>query len=172
MKTLQRLVLTLIKIYDLALLLNSLCIVIPHTVINLFWYLSEMNRCETLHIVTFHKIQIAAENEWKMTFCIRYELYEWMMTSFELVNVSSTFQRYINWVLQNFLNKFCSVYVNDILIFTDESLHQHQDYVQRVLLQLWEADLQIDIDKCEFEVKSIKYLKFILKVKKNVQMNP
>ncbi len=46
-----------------------------------------------------------------------------MMTSFELVNVSSTFQRYINWALQDFLNKFCSVYVNDILIFTDESLY-------------------------------------------------
>ncbi len=30
----------------------------------------------------------------------------------------------------------------------------------------------IDIDKCEFEVKSIKYLKFILKVEKNIQMNP
>jgi len=61
--------------------------------------------------------------------------------------------------------------VNDILIFTDESLHQHQDHIWRVLLWLWEVDLQIDIDKCEFEVKSIKYLKFILKVKKNVQMN-
>jgi len=94
-----------------------------------------------------------------------------MMTSFELVNVLSTFQRYINWVLQNFLNKFCSVYVNDILIFTDESLHQHWNYVQRVLLWLWEVSLQIDIDKCEFEVKSIKYLKFILKVEKSIQMN-
>jgi len=94
------------------------------------------------------------------------------MTSFELVNVSSTFQRYINWVLQNFLDEFCSVYVNDILIFTDESLHQHQNYIWRILLQLQEVDLQIDIDKCEFEVKSIKYLKFILKVEKNIQMNP
>jgi hypothetical protein len=74
----------------------------------------------------FHKIWIAAENKWKTAFCMRYELYEWMMTSFKLVNVSSTFQRYINWVLQNFLNEFCSVYVNDILIFTDESLHQHE----------------------------------------------
>jgi len=122
--------------------------------------------------MTFHKIQIAAENKWKTTFHTRYELYKWMMTLFELVNVSSTFQRYINWVLQNFLDKFCSVYVNDILIFTDESLHQHWDYIQRVLLWLWEAGLQIDIDKCEFEVKSIKYLKFILKVEKSIQMNP
>ncbi len=123
-------------------------------------------------IVAFHKIWIAAEDEWKTAFCMRYRLYEWMITSFELVNVSSTFQRYINWVLQNFLNEFCSAYVNDILIFTDELLHQHRNHVQKVLLQLWEADLQIDIDKCEFEVKSIKYLKFILKVRKSVQMNP
>jgi hypothetical protein len=36
----------------------------------------------------------------------------------------------------------------------------------------FEVGLQIDIDKCEFEVKSIKYLKFILKVKKNIWMNP
>jgi len=122
-------------------------------------------------ITTFHKIWIAAEDKWKMTFYMRYELYKWMMTSFELVNVSSTFQRYINWVLQNFLNELCLIYVNDILIFTDESLHQHWDYIQRILLWLWEVDLQIDIDKCEFEVKLIKYLKFILKVEKSVQMN-
>ncbi len=122
-------------------------------------------------IAAFHKIQIAAENKWKTAFCMRYELYKSIMTSFELINVSSTFQRYINWVLWNFLNKFCLTYVYNILIFTDESLHQHQDHVQKVLLQLWEVDLQIDINKCEFEVKSAKYLKFILKVKKSIQMN-
>jgi len=94
-----------------------------------------------------------------------------MMTSFELVNALSTFQRYINWALQDFLNKFCSAYVNNILIFTDESLHQHWNHVWKVLLWLQEAGLQIDIDKCEFEVKSIKYLEFILKVRKGIQMN-
>jgi len=62
--------------------------------------------------------------------------------------------------------------VNDILIFTDELLHQHWNHIWKILLQLWEVSLQIDIDKCEFEVQSIKYLKFILKVKKNVQINP
>ncbi len=74
-------------------------------------------------IVTFHKIWIVTEDKWKTAFCTRYRLYEWMMTSFELVNALSTFQRYINWVLWDFLNKFCSAYVNDILIFTDELLH-------------------------------------------------
>ncbi len=122
-------------------------------------------------IAAFHKIWIAAEDKWKTAFHTRYRLYEWMMTSFELVNVLSTFQRYINWALQNFLNKFCSVYVNNILIFTDELLHQHRNHIQKILLWLWEVSLQIDIDKCEFEVKSIKYLEFILKVRKSIQMN-
>jgi len=121
--------------------------------------------------VTFHKIQIVTEDKWKTAFYMRYRLYKWMMTSFELVNVSSIFQRYINWVLQNFLNEFCSVYVNNILIFTDEFLHQHWNHIWKILLWLWEVSLQIDIDKCEFEVKSIKYLKFTLKGKKNIWMN-
>jgi len=122
-------------------------------------------------IAAFHKIWIAAEDKWKTAFHTRYRLYKWMMTSFKLVNVWSIFQRYINRVLWDFLNEFYSVYVNNILIFTDELLHQHWNHVWKILLWLWEAGLQIDIDKCEFEVKSIKYLEFILKVKKNIQMN-
>jgi len=42
-------------------------------------------------IVTFHKIWIAAEDKWKTVFHMRYRLYEWMMTSFKLVNALSTF---------------------------------------------------------------------------------
>ncbi len=42
-------------------------------------------------IVTFHKIWIVTEDKWKTAFHMRYRLYEWMMTFFELVNVSSTF---------------------------------------------------------------------------------
>jgi hypothetical protein len=60
---------------------------------------------------------------------------------------------------------FCSVYVNDILIFTDESLHQHQNHA-KILLH-FEKLLQIDIDKCEFEVKSIKYLSSFWKLKEH-----
>jgi len=90
-------------------------------------------------IAAFHKIWIVTEDKWKMVFHTRYRLYEWMMTSFELVNASSTFQRYINWALQDFLNEFCSAYVDNILIFTDELLHQHQNHVWKVLLRLWEV---------------------------------
>jgi len=44
------------------------------------------------------------------------------MTSFNLINASNTFQKYINWILWDFLNEFYFMYVNDILIFINESL--------------------------------------------------
>jgi hypothetical protein len=64
------------------------------------------------------------------------------------------------------------VYVNNILIYTDRSLKQYQEHVQKVLRQLQDVGLQLDINKCEFEVKSTKYLRFIVEAEKGIQMDP
>jgi transposase InsO family protein/predicted aspartyl protease len=123
-------------------------------------------------IAAFHKIRIAEGDEWKTAFRTRYGLYEWMVTPFGLANAPSTFQRYINWALRDFLDEFCSAYIDDVLIYTDGTREQHQEHVRRVCERLDKAGLQVDIDKCEFEVKSTKYLGFILEVGKGVRMDP
>ena len=56
-----------------------------------------------------------------------------MITFFDLVNISSTFQKYINSVLKNYLNKFVSIYLNDILIFFFNNLKNHYQKVITVL---------------------------------------
>ena len=94
-----------------------------------------------------------------------------MITFFDLVNISSTFQKYINSVLRNYLDEFVSVYLNDILIFFSDSLRNHCQKMITVLKQLQQTDLQIDIDKCEFETMFTKYLEFIVKTEKDVSMN-
>ena len=71
-------------------------------------------------------------------------------------------------MLRDFLDDFCSAYIDDILIYTDGSLAQHKEQVKRVLQHLQEAGLQIDIDKCEFHVQSTKYPGFILEVGKGL----
>jgi hypothetical protein len=73
----------------------------------------------------FHKIRIAEGDEWKTAFRTRFGLYEWMVTPFGLANAPSTFQRYINWTLRDFLDDFCSAYLDDVLIFTEGSRAQH-----------------------------------------------
>lgn len=123
-------------------------------------------------IAAFHKIRIAAGDEWLTAFRTRFGLFEWLVTPFGLANAPSTFQRYVNWVLRDFLDEFASAYLDDILIFTDGTLSEHREHVRKVLGRLQEAGLQIDIDKCEFEVKSTKYLGFIIEAGKGVSMDP
>jgi hypothetical protein len=122
-------------------------------------------------IAAFNKLRIAEGDEWKTAFRTQYGLYEWLVTPFGLANAPSTFQRYINWTLRDYLDEFCSAYVDDILIYTDGSLKQHQEHVRKVLRRLQDAGLQLDIDKCEFEVKSTKYLGFIVEAEKGVRMD-
>ena len=123
-------------------------------------------------IAVFHKIRIAEGDEWKMVFHTRYGLYEWLVTLFGLANTPSTFQKYINHALKDFLDDFCSAYIDNILIYTDGTLGEHKEQVKRVLQQLQEAGLQIDIDKCEFHAQSTKYLGFILEAGKGLRMDP
>ena len=123
-------------------------------------------------IAAFHKIRIQEGDEWLTAFRTRFGLYEWLVTPFGMVGSPSTFQRYINWVLRQFLDDFVSAYLDDVLIYTNGSLQEHCTYVNKVLDALREAGLQLDIKKCEFEVKSTKYLGFIINIEKGLLIDP
>lgn len=94
------------------------------------------------------------------------------MTPFGLANAPSSFRKYINWALRDFLDEFASAYVDDVLVLTTGSLQKHREHVKMVLERLRTAGLQLDIDKCEFETKSTKYLGFIIEAGKGVSMDP
>jgi len=123
-------------------------------------------------IAAFHKIRIAEGDEWLTAFRTRFGLFEWLVTPFGLANAPSTFQRYINWTLRDFLDDFASAYLDDILVFSSGSLKEHREHVRKVLQRLKDAGLQLDIDKCEFEVQSTKYLGFIVEAGNGIRMDP
>ena len=87
-------------------------------------------------IAAFHKIRVEEGDEWKTAFQTCYRLFEWLVTPFGLANASSTFQKYINHMLRDFLDDFYSAYIDDILIYTDGFLAQHKEQVKRVLQHL------------------------------------
>jgi hypothetical protein len=123
-------------------------------------------------IAAFHKIQVQEGDEWLTAFCTRFGLFEWLVTLFRLANAPSTFQQYINWTLREYLDDFCTAYLDDILIYTNSSLRQHREQVNKVLTRLKEAGLYIDIKKCEFKVKTTKYLGFIIEAGKGTRIDP
>ena len=66
----------------------------------------------------FYKICIAKGQKWIIIFRTRYGLFKYLVTLFGLIEAPVTFQWYINWVLYDYLNKFYTVYVDNILIYT------------------------------------------------------
>ena len=81
---------------------------------------------------------------------------------FGLANAPSSFQNFINDILRNnILDIFVTAYVNDILVFS-KTLKEHRQHVKTVLSCLQAAGLQLDIDKCKFEVYETKYLGLII----------
>ena len=123
-------------------------------------------------IAAFHKIRVVEGDEWLTAFRTRFGLFEWMVTPFGLANAPSTFQRYINWVLKDYLDDFVSAYVDDILIFTEGTQTEHRQQVQLVLGKLLSAGLQVDIGKCDFEVQTTKYLGYIIEAGQGIRMDP
>ncbi len=75
----------------------------------------------------------------------------------------------MNDVLWNFLNDFCQVYLDDILIHS-KIRKKHRNHVKIVLSQLCEADLQMNIWKCKFNVKETVFLKVVV-LKLDLRMN-
>ncbi len=112
-------------------------------------------------ILTFNKLWMHSDNENYTIFIIALEAYKSKMLSFELINDSVSFQQYMNDVLWNFLNDFCQVYLNDILIYS-KTQQKHQQHVKMILDHLWEANLQVNIQKCKFNVEETVFLKIIV----------
>ena len=69
----------------------------------------------------------------------------------------------MNDLLFNYLNDFCQMYLNDILIY-NKFKKKHIDHVRAILEKLKKANLQIDIDKCEFFKKKVIFLDVLLSI--------
>ncbi len=112
-------------------------------------------------ISAFNKLQMHFNNENYIIFITALEAYKYKMLLFKLTNESMFFQQYMNDVLWNFLNDFCQVYLDDILIYS-KMRKKHRDHIKLVLSQLREAELQMNIQKCKFNVKETVFLELII----------
>ncbi len=112
-------------------------------------------------ISAFNKLQMHLDSKNYITFITALKAYKYKMLLFKLTNESTFFQQYINDVLWNFLNDFCHVYLDDILIYS-KTRKKHEDHVKLVLSQLREVELQMNIQKCEFNVEETVFLEVIV----------
>ena len=118
----------------------------------------------------FHKPRMAIELEDATTFASRFGAYKWKVMLFGLTDGPAAWQRFINELLWEYLNDFCTAYLDDILIYST-SMKEHRQHVRKVLMKLREAGIPADVDKCEFHVTETKYLGLIVSTK-GIKMDP
>src|SRR5580692_4995423 len=121
-------------------------------------------------IAAFNNIRIAEGHEWKTAFITRFGLFETLVMPFGLCNAPASFQHYINHTLFDLLDRFCTAYLDDVLVYS-ATRKEHREHVREVVRRLREAGLQIDITKCDFETNRTKYLGLII-TPERIRMDP
>jgi hypothetical protein len=121
-------------------------------------------------IAAYNALRMGPGEEWKTVFRTRYGLYEYLVMPFGLANAPAVWQRFINNILREGFDVFCTAYLDDILIYS-ENQKDHDKHVEWVLEQLRKAGIQCDVEKCVFDVTSVKYLGLIISTE-GISMDP
>jgi hypothetical protein len=110
----------------------------------------------------FHRIRMASPGDEDLTtFRTRYGQFKYRVMPFGLTNGPAVFQRFMNSILLDCLDKFVTAFMDDLLIYSQNQT-EHEAHVKTVLQRLRKAGLQASITKCEFNVTRTKYLGYII----------
>ena len=89
-------------------------------------------------------------------------LYQWKVMPMGLCNAPAVFQRAMNVVLQQHIQKgYCKVYLDDIII-ASKTIEEHAVHLDGVLASLDRANLYCQLPKCQWAKQELKYLGHIV----------
>ncbi len=117
----------------------------------------------------FNWIWIKEKDEWKTVFHTQLEHYKYLIISFNLINASIMFQTFMNNMLRRYLNQFIIVYLDNILVYL-KMKKEHMQHIKKVLQTLKKVNLHIKLEKSEFHVQSVQFLRIIIMFQ-NLRMN-
>jgi hypothetical protein len=106
----------------------------------------------------YHQIKIRDEDIPKMTFSIRYGLYEYLVMSFGLTNAPAHFMYLMNSVFIPELGKFVVVFIEDILVYSKST----EEHLRVMLQRLWDHQLYAKFSKCEFWINEVPFLGHVI----------
>ena len=110
----------------------------------------------------YHQIRLSKESIPLTAFNTRYGHYEFLVLPFGLTNAPASFMDLMNSVFNPYLDKFIIIYLDDILIYSEEE-KDHLGHIRKTLEILRKNKLYAKLAKCTFCVPEVEYLGFILK---------
>lgn len=98
----------------------------------------------------FHQIKMAEDSIQYTAFVTPSGQYEYNYMPFGLQVGPGTFQRFMNWVLSDFIREGSVVVYMDDITLVSKTILEHMDLLKRVLRRLAEFRLKIKPSKCKF----------------------
>ena len=110
----------------------------------------------------YHRMRIRECDKWKTAFQTWYGHFEYQVMPFGLPNAPASFQGYINKILAEKLDIFVIVYLDDILIYTEDPGQGHVEAVRWVLDVLRKHGLYANLKKCRFHKDEVRFLGYVV----------
>ncbi len=105
----------------------------------------------------YHQIPLDVDSRKYTAFTSPLGKFEYKYLPFGLKNAPAHFQALMFIVLQKFIDKCVVVYMDDIVVFS-ENKDDHYNFLKQVLLQLAKYGLCINYEKCSFMRENIHFL--------------
>lgn len=105
----------------------------------------------------FWQVEMHANSNEKTTFCTSGGLWQFNVMPFGLCNVPATFERLIETILRDIIGKFCSVYMDDVIIFS-KTPEEHIEHLQIVFHKLQEAGLKLSLKNYSMFKKEVGHI--------------
>ena len=87
------------------------------------------------------------------------------MLQFRFINILVIFQRKINYILGEYLDKFIIAYLDNIIIYSNNK-KEYKKYIKQVLKRLYKENIPIIVEKYKFYTIKIDFIGFIIKLGK------
>lgn len=112
----------------------------------------------------FHQILMKEADICKTAFSVNNGKYEFVRMPFGLKNAPSIFQNAMDDILRNFVGKFCHVYIDDIIVYSN-TLKEHIEHLNIIINTLKQANMKISVEKSNFLRKKSNFLATLLRTK-------
>ncbi len=99
-------------------------------------------------VSAYWQIQLRKKDRPKIAFLTRNRQYQFKIMLFGLNNAPATFQRLMNKVLRQYIGKFVQVYLDDIIIYSN-NLDEYKRHIKAMLEKIKEANLKLKPSKCQ-----------------------
>ncbi|GKC22750.1 putative reverse transcriptase domain-containing protein, partial [Tanacetum coccineum] len=109
----------------------------------------------------YHQLRVHEDNIPKTAFRTRYVHFKFPVMPFGLTNAPVLFMDLMNRVCRPYLDKFMIVFIDDILVYSN-TREEHEVHLGLVLEFLKKEKLYAKFSKCEFWLRKVQFLGYVI----------